>query len=294
MIPGFLQPLAAGVIGLGTGVLSGFFGVGGGVVMTPAIRLILDTSPLIAVGTTLSVTLPSALSGGLRYSRQGLVDFRVSGWAAVAGIPASIVGSFATTYVHGAILMVILALVVAAVGLDFVSGARERRLLKARKGVEAAIAAAEAAAEQAGRGGVPHRAVDNRAQGTEGSSGSKPKWLITGGFVGFVSGFLGIGGGVLAVPIFLSWLQMPVKKAFGTSLIMVALLATPGSIVHFLLGHVDVPLALMLALGVVPGAWVGAGLASRASDRRLIRAFGFFLLAVALVFGYQEVRRIVG
>ncbi len=252
-------PLAAVLIGLGTGILSGFFGVGGGVVSTPAIRLLLDVAPLIALGTPLPVTLPSAVAGGLRYSRQGLVDFRVAGWAAAAGVPASVLGAWITAYMAGRTMMVLTAVAIFAVGLDFATGARERRMARSPEVL----------------------AADREARW---------RWLVAGGAIGFVSGFLGIGGGVLAVPIFLTWLRMPIKKAFGTSLLLVALIATPGSIVHFALGHVDLPLAGLLTLGVMPGAWLGAGIAARLSDRRLIRAFGIFLVAVALAFGYEEMR----
>jgi uncharacterized membrane protein YfcA len=251
--------LAAVAIGLGTGVLSGIFGVGGGVVSTPAIRVLLEVSPLIALGTPLPVTLPAAISGGLRYSRSGLVDLRVALWAALAGIPCSVVGAASTYFMSGEVMMLLTALVVAAVGIDFASGARGRRMARVAQGAEAAVAA-------------------------------RWRWLCVGALVGFVSGFLGIGGGVLAVPIFLAWLHMPIKKAFGTSLILVALIALPGSLVHLALGHVDLPLAGLLTLGVVPGAWLGAGLAARLSDSRLIRAFGLFLLAVAVAFAYQELR----
>ena len=247
---------AAVLIGLGTGILSGFFGVGGGVVSTPAIRLILDTAPLTALGTPLPVTLPSAISGGIRYARLGLVDLNVALWAAVAGIPASIAGAYATVYVDGHVLMLVTAAVIAAVGLDFATGAREGRMARV---VDAAA--------------PPRRRI-----------------VATGTLVGFVSGFLGIGGGILAVPIFLTWLHLPIKRALGTSLLLVACIATPGSIVHFTLGHVDLTLAALLTLGVVPGAWVGAGMASRLADSRLIKAFGLFLLAVSLLFAVQEVR----
>ncbi|MBM3269004.1 MAG: sulfite exporter TauE/SafE family protein [Candidatus Sericytochromatia bacterium] len=257
MTGGYL--LGAVSIGIGTGVLSGFFGVGGGIVSTPAIRVLLDVAPLIALGTPLPVTLPSAISGGLRYARQGLVDLRVAAWAAAAGVPASVLGAWATAFLAGELMMVLTAILIAAVGLDFASGARERRLAASPEVTPEAQAA-------------------------------RWRWLLVGAIVGFVSGFLGIGGGVLAVPIFVAWLRMPIKRAFGTSLILVALIALPGSLVHLVLGHVDLVLAGLLTLGVVPGAWLGAGLAARLSDGRLIRAFGVFLLCVAVAFGYQEVR----
>lgn len=294
MLAGTQSLATAVLIGLGTGILSGTFGVGGGIVMTPAIRLLLDTEPLIAVGTTLTVTLPSALSGGLRYARQGLVDFRLASWAAAAGVPASIAGSWATKLAPGPILMILLAIVVAGVGLDFVSGARERRMARARAALVSSMASSGASATGTSPSGVSASGMGpGAAARSHGDLTERARWLATGGLIGFTSGLLGIGGGVLAVPLFLSWLKLPIKRAMGTSLALVASLATPGSIVHAILGHVDALLAIALAIGVIPGAWLGAGLASRLSDSRLIRAFGFLLLVVALTFGYEEIREMM-
>lgn len=258
--------MVATLIGVGSGLLSGFFGVGGGVVSTPAIRVLLDTAPLMALGTPLPVTLPSAVSGGLRYARLGLVEWPVALRAACAGVPASILGAWATVLISGHVMMLITALVIALVGLDFVSGARSRRL----------------ASETLGNP-VPWG-------NTRDSPSLLRRPLLVGVMVGYFSGFLGVGGGVLAVPLFVGWLKMPVKRAFGTSLVLVASIALPGSLVHFALGHVDWALAGLLALGVIPGAWVGSGFATRLSDARLLRAFGVFLLCVAAVFGYDELQ----
>lgn len=246
--------VAAWLIGLITGVFSGFFGVGGGVVSTPLIRLILDASPLIALGTPLPVILPSAISGGFKYSRLGFVDFEIARWGAITGIPATIGASLLTTRISGPNLMILTAIVIGAVGLDFASGARQRRL--------------------ALNDGAPPR--------------SRSMWLAVGAIVGSVSGLLGIGGGVVAVPLFVAWLRLGVKTAIGTSLFLVALIALPGSVVHYALGHVDLRLALFLTIGVIPGAWLGASLSARTSDARLLRVFGVFLLILSFTFGARE------
>lgn len=81
------QTLATLLVGLGTGLVSAMFGVGGAVVSTPAIRL-LGASALEAVGTTLPSILPSAAAGGLRYSREGFVNWPTVARAAPVGVLA--------------------------------------------------------------------------------------------------------------------------------------------------------------------------------------------------------------
>ena len=77
------------VLGLFTGMLSAAIGVGGAIISTPGIRL-LGVSPLVAVGTTLPAILPSALSGGLRYQAEGLIDWRAVAFTVPSGLVASV------------------------------------------------------------------------------------------------------------------------------------------------------------------------------------------------------------
>jgi uncharacterized membrane protein YfcA len=111
---------------------------------------------------------------------------------------------------------------------------------------------------------------------------------VVGATAGVLSGLLGIGGGIIMVPAFTAWIAMPVKRALGTSLLVIPALAIPGTIVHGLLGNVDWAIFLVLALGVVPGARIGAGIALGTRERRLRAAVGSFLLVVAVAYGLAE------
>src|SRR5204863_422138 len=94
-------------------------------------------------------------------------------------------------------------------------------------------------------------------------------YAIAGFAAGFVSGLLGVGGGIIMVPILTTILGMPLKRALGTSLVVISAIVVPGTIVHALLGHIDWAIFLVLTVGVVPGARIGATLALRAKDRTL-------------------------
>ena len=69
---GPLRDLVTAVLGLATGVLSGLFGVGGGVISQPGMRL-LGLEPLMVIGTALPVIIPGAASGAVRFVREGLI-----------------------------------------------------------------------------------------------------------------------------------------------------------------------------------------------------------------------------
>ena len=78
---------------------------------------------------------------------------------------------------------------------------------------------------------------------------------------GFVSGLLGIGGGLVMVPMLAGWLGMPLKRALGTSLLAIVALVIPGTITHAVLGHIDWAVVLVVTVGAVPGARLGAQIA---------------------------------
>lgn len=234
-------------LGVVLGFLSGLFGVGGSSIATPLLRM-MDVPRLVALASPLPVTLPIALIGGITYWRRGLVRGRAVVWTAVGGVPAVVGGSYLTAVVPGRFLMVLTGLFVSAVGV---------RLLRRPLGAE--------------RAGAPNV----RSAGL---------LVVVGVGIGVLSGLLGNGGGFLLVPDYLLLCHLTPQEAAGTSLAGVALLALPGTWVHWHLGHIDLKLVVLLALGVIPSTYVGArlGLSLRTQEARWL--FGLFLLLVGVLF----------
>jgi len=264
------------VVGVGTGVLSAMFGVGGAVVSTPAIRA-LGATPLHAVGSTLPSILPSALTGTIRYSREHLVRARIAVWTAGAGIAASIGGALLADVVpgDGHPLMILTALLVG------ISAYRLGRPVRVQESVSERVVEGET---DAGPGAI----VPTHG----GPVGVRDEWWrlgVIGVAAGGLSGLLGIGGGILMVPAFTGWVRLPIKEALATSLACVGVLAIPGTATHALLGNIDWIFALPLCVGVVPGARLGAHLTIRASDRTIRVLVGSVLSAIAVAYGIGEV-----
>ena len=255
--PGPLRDGLTVLAGMATGMMSGAFGVGGAVISTPAIRL-LGASAAVAVGTTLPSIVPGAVSGAARYQPQSLIDWSLVRATVPTGIVAAVAGAELAHVLpgNGHPLMVMTALVLlwSAVRLirDQPSRPRSRPVV---------------------------------------APTGRRRLVTTGGIgaaAGLLSGLLGIGGGVLMVPGFQGLLGVPIKRAIATSLVCVGCFAVPGTITHTLNGSIDWRFAFWLAVGVVPGAALGAVLAIRADDRRLRVAFGSFLIVVAVVYGVGE------
>jgi len=111
-------------------------------------------------------------------------------------------------------------------------------------------------------------------------------FLLIGLAGGAVGGFMGVGGGIIMVPL-LTWVGLAQKRAQGTSLSATVPLAIIGLMIYFRTPDFNLFAALPLAAGGVVGAYAGSGLVRRFSNRRLYRLFGVFLLIVAIRHAYS-------
>ncbi len=251
--------------GVATGVMSGTFGVGGAVISTPAIRA-LGCSAALAVGTTLPSILPGAITGSWRYRQGELIQWKVVAFTAPSGIVAAILGAWVSPRVpgDGHILMVLTALLLMWSSINMIRSVPLRELRELRDSVK------------------------NIHDKTNFRSSQSFLATLTGLVAGSLSGLLGVGGGIVMVPLFRRWLGLPMKNAVATSLICVGCFAVPGTITHAIEGGIDWRFAIWLTIGVVVGAPFGSKMALKMSDKKLQRVFGLFLAAVAVVYGGGE------
>ncbi len=242
--------LAAGV-GLVSGILSGLFGVGGGIVMTPGFDWLLPISPKMALETPLPVILPTSATGAFTYWQAREVDLRAARWMAPGGFFGAIVGAFGTEWIDTAVLLLITAALLAYQSIGILRGAKRQQADASRDASRATLAGIGLAA-------------------------------------GVVSGLLGIGGGIVMVPLLAGWLGMPLKRVLGTSLLTIPALAVPGIAVHAYLGNIEWAVFCFAALGAIPGARLGARLALGTAERTLRLTVGGFMLLVALGYGVAQ------
>jgi len=253
-----LREALLGVLsGFVAGTMGGAFGVGGAIITTPAVQVLLGARPIVAVGTPLPVIFPTTLSGMHAYRRAGQIDYRAVRWAAPPGAAGAAGGALLTNVVDARFLLLATAFLIAWQAVR--------------------VGLGRSAAEAPGRPIHP----------------SAPAFVFMGTAAGFASGLLGIGGGVVMVPAMVGWLGMPLKRALGTSLVIIAFIVIPGTIVHAILGHIDWAIALWLTLGVVPGAALGSRWTIRARERTLRLTVASFLMVVALAYGAFEIHDLI-
>lgn len=267
--PLWLVVPGAVLAGFAAGVLSALLGIGGAVVTTPMVRL-LGGTPLEAVGSTVPAIIPGAISGAWRYSREGLVQWRVAVTLGLSGSVMAVVGALASDEVNGRVLMVLTAIVMLWAGGSVVWRLRRPPVV--------------ASVEVVTPGETVRRTVRSSSDLLVGA---------LGGVAGFIAGLLGVGGGIVLVPMLSGPLRLPMRQAVASSLVAVAMFQVPALVTHMWLGHVNWVIALPLTLGVVPGAQVGARLTVAASDRTVQVLFATLIVVLAVIYGATEVRGLI-
>lgn len=251
--------LADRLRGAGTGALAGFlgglFGVGGGIVLIPLLTGPFRLTQHQAHGTSLAVIGAIALAGLAVYGAAAHVVWGTALTVGVASVLAAPLGAWLAGRVspRGLRLAFAVFLVVAALRLLWVPPVAGHALHWPRPAL---------------------MALD----------------LALGLAIGLLAGFMGVGGGILAVPAFTLLLGMPQATAQGTSLAVILVTAPAGAIQHHRQGTVAWGWAPMLALGAALAAPLAARIANRLPHATLARAFALFLIATAVHMAMTSLR----
>ena len=286
--------IAAVLVGLAIGILSGMLGVGGGTIMVPMFRLAFGMSALASTGTSLFAIIPTSISGVVSHVRDKTCVPKVGIAMGIGGASTSALGVWLASQSPGWAVMVAAAVVIGysaytmcskALKLPKASETVPKRSFPESDAVKPGVP--EEKGEQPDASDSPQRAAVEWG-GSELTASLLVKAALIGVVAGVASGYVGLGGGFIMVPLMLAFLHMPMKLASGTSLIGIMLLAIPGAAMQCVLGNVDYLVAGAVVCGSVPGAFVGAKLAKRVSERNLRLMFAAFLGVGAVLLVVKE------
>ena len=303
----FIAPALAGVF---VGVMSGLLGVGGGTIMVPIFRLAFGMSPLASTATSLFAIIPTSISGVVAHARAKTCVPKLGLALGAGGAVMSPMGVWLASVSPGWLVICVAAIVIGFSAFKMFKKAvkcapapRAGRAGAARaagpNAAEARAACASnatssssnAAASQTACAGaasvhsttpkpVPDQPVLSRKQYLQG--------VCIGLIAGLASGYVGVGGGFIMVPLMLAVLDIPMSLASGTSLIAIMILAIPGVIEQGLLGNIEYLAGIAIVVGSIPGALVGARLVRVVPERQLRFIFGGFLLVAAVMLMLNE------
>lgn len=258
--------LLLALVGAAVGVFGTLVGAGGGFILTPVLLVLYPgTSPSTITAISLVVVFFNALSGSIAYAQQRRIDYRSGVVFAAATIPGSIAGVLVVGIAPRRLFDVLTAfLLVGAAAF----------LLLGRRGVRRSVRFTGARRAITDRAGTTYEYAVNVRLGVLYSVG-----------VGFVSSFLGIGGGIIHVPLMVGALGFPVHIATATSHFVLANMAAAGSLTHIFTGAFSsgtgIHRAVALSIGVVGGAQVGAWLSQKIGGATIQRLLALALVALA-------------
>ncbi|MGK2965043.1 MAG: sulfite exporter TauE/SafE family protein [Tepidiformaceae bacterium] len=270
---------AAGLVLLGAavGTFGTVVGAGGGFLLVPILLLIYpDESPRTITAISLFTVMLNAASGSIAYARQRRIDYRSGLLFAVATLPGAFAGAIVIQYIPRRAFAALFAAVLGSIGVYLL-------VRRAYSGFREPLSGP----------GVVHRRIRDSNNVTWRYSYRLWQGMLISVGVGFVSTLLGIGGGIVHMPIMAIVLHFPIHIAAATSQFVLGLMAVEGISIHFATGTLgwdeNLGRAALLAAGAIPGAQVGAVIARRLPGEHIIRALGGSLLLVALRLGYTAI-----
>jgi len=267
------NPFVLLLAGFLIGTLGTLIGAGGGFLLVP---LLLFThpgmSPELVTAVSLVIVACNAVSGSVAYARSGRIDYKAGLLFAAATIPGSVLGVYVTKYIPANTFNVLFGIILLLLSVFlFLKKQRDVALVESTNG-NGKYFKHHVLTD---KGNVQYRYSYNQYTG-----------IAISVAVGFLSPLLGIGGGIIHVPALVHWLHFPVYIATATSHFILAIMATVSVVMHALQGNYNDPyilnMIIWLAVGVIPGAQVGALLSHKIKGDIIVKALAVCLALVGL------------
>lgn len=262
MFPDLLQAVSAVLLSTAIGGISAILGLGGGFLLVPSLTQIYGLDIKTAIGTSLSVTIFTALAAGTVYHSRKTLCWKTALVAAGTGVLGSVTGAILTGYLPARLLTVLFSILLLVLAVQMIL---PKIPLLPRI-----------------RFGPSFR--------EECSDGVECPWplriyylpvLVWGFLGGLVSGITGLSAGTVMVPALVT-VGLPLQSAVGTSFGLIIAISTAGAITHLSLGNYSAGYLIICAAGVIPGAYIGARLASRIPARVIHLVFGLLVAGIAV------------
>jgi len=237
------------VVGLVAGTLGSMLGVGGGIIMVPALTF-LNISPTQAASTSLIAVMSTSASSTIEYSRQKRINYALGLEMAAFAIPGGVIGAVLSEYLFEDSFKLYFGILLILTGLYIFyknSVLKDRHVKRRSLPLQVAIFGASFGA-------------------------------------GIISSLFGVGGGIIFVPAMLLVLGLTMHKAAPTSQLTLLMTAIAGVFTHSALGHPDYLEAILLSAGAFAGAQIGARVSRITKDTLLQGLLAAVLMAVAVIF----------
>lgn len=250
-------------IGLLAGGYGTIVGAGGGFILVPILLLVFQMDPVLAAGSGLVIVLINSFSGVIGYAKQEKIQYKTGLIIGISAIPGSLLGVWLLQTYSSQYFYIVFATILVALGLflfnkNFFIG---KGLNKTK---------------------MNSKASDNKGIKKAGNTQLlEIKWLLPLGFImGVLSGYLGIGGGWLLVPILIYLFQVPTHYATATSIFSLCLYSSIGVITQLFYSSIDWMIVVWGGIGVILGSQLGVILAQKIPGKIIIQMLSFLLIII--------------
>ena len=296
-----VSPLLLALLGIVVGTMTGFFGVGGGFLITGGL-LVLGVPTIYAVGTGLLMVMGTAITSTLRHRRLGNVDLRLALLIVCGTIPGVFLGervnsALEAAGISGPVVGAVYFVLLLTLGSLMVGNwLRRLRYRPVRRDLGAfprffqSVRLGPSQMAVPGVGSVNLRPAFPNA-GIPEMSAVVP--IMTGLVIGFIAALLGAGGGFLLMPFLVYGLGIPPAVAIGTDLFQIIITGTLGSFLYSLSGNVDPMIAVIMFAAASVGTQIGALATRFVNSARILGLFGLTVLNAGVAVGIGQLARLI-
>jgi len=250
------------LLGIAAGILSGLFGIGGGIVMVPSLIVIFGMDILDANATSLAaMLLPVGILGVWAYYKAGMINIKDSLWISLGLFAGSFVGGEFAVNISESLLSKLYAGILLYIALSYFDIFSRLKKKKDSKPI-----------------------VTSEIQ--------KPFWafVLVGIGAGIFAGLFGKGGGLVIVPLLIGMFHYDAKAAAATSLAALQLpVGLPSVIIYAQNGHLNFLFAGFIALGILVGVLIGSKIGVKLPSALFKKVYALFLLVVAVYMVYKYI-----
>jgi uncharacterized protein len=257
------------VAGVIAGAMGSLLGLAGGVFLVPFLNLGLNFSFPVAAAISLTTVIATSSSVSAVRSREHVINLRLGMLLEVATAGGSLLGGITAQLIDPAHLQKLFGLTMAAIAATMMTRLNRRNVIL-DSSVETGVLGGRYVEQESG-GVVCYRVK------------RLPLALFASFVAGNVSSLLGIGGGVIKVPVLNAWCGVPLRVAAATSAFMIGVTATPGAIIYYGRGQLIPALAAAAVLGVQLGSWRALRLAPKVPAKWLKLLMAVVLGIVAIL-----------
>lgn len=260
-------------VGFIIGFMGSMFGIGGGIFIVPILHFGFGVPLHQAVACSLLTVVASSMMSTMAKIQSGVINIRISKSLEIPSILGAIIGSNIIGALPIGVIKVMFSIVAAAMAFNMLKN--PFKVLTGKKVNEPYYESKECSFADSYRDKATGKTVFYQAKNL--------KWAVPlSVFAGFLSSTLGVGGGVINVPLMTNVCKLPIKVASGTSSYKLGLTACAGALVYFRKGYVVEDVTVMVILGILAGAWLGINMLLKIKAFYVEVLFGLLMLSIAL------------